>query len=218
MILPDKIVRSNRKTLSVSIDARARIIVRAPYCFPEARIFSFLKEKEEWILLQQQRAKTNQALFAPENLDGFSFPLLGSNVVVKLWEGRTVRFLNGALCLPQNNAKARLVKWLKENAKRIFSECAAFWAEKMGASYTSVSVSSARTRWGTCSAKNELRFSFRLLHARKEAIDYVVVHELSHTFHKNHQKAFWETVERFFPEWRKERRYLKQNAVFMQIF
>ena len=81
-------------------------------------------------------------------------------------------------------------KWLKENAKRIFTQRTAYWADIMQTRYRSVSVSSARSRWGSCTADNALRYTFRLLYADKSLIDYVVVHELAHTKHKNHSPRF----------------------------
>ncbi|MBQ5927316.1 MAG: M48 family metallopeptidase [Clostridia bacterium] len=217
MIVPDKIVRSKRKTLSVAIDACARIIVRAPKEFPTERIFSFLEEKEEWIQRQVERISQNKTKLAPEDLDGWTFSLLGKPVLVRLTEQNRIRLLDGTLYLPRKNAKARLLKWLKENAKRIFSERCEVWSDIMQVTYQGVFISSARTRWGVCTADDKLRFSFRLLYAEKAAVDYVVVHELCHTVYKNHKKSFWKMVERYIPDWKKRRRYLKDNAVFMQI-
>ena len=88
----------------------------------------------------------------------------------------------------------------------------------MGASYPSLSVTSARARWGSCSYNNALHFSFRLLYAPPAVIDYVVVHELAHTFHRNHSRQFWATVERFVPDYRKKRDWLKEKSILMQIF
>ena len=122
------------------------------------------------------------------------------------------------LHLPQNNARERLVQWLKENAKRIFADVTEQKAKQMQTSYKSVSVSSARTRWGTCSCDNAVRYTFRLLYAPKDVIEYVVVHELAHTKHKNHSAAFWREVERYVPDWKQKRKWLKTHGILMQIF
>ena len=88
----------------------------------------------------------------------------------------------------------------------------------MNLSYKAVSVSSAKGRWGSCSQDNTLRFTFRLLYAPYAVIDYVVVHELAHITHKNHGKAFWQQVEKYCPDWKIKRKWLKDHGYFMQIF
>ncbi len=219
VVTPDEIIRSNRKTLSISIDARGRLIVRAPRRFANERIFAFLLEKEGWILKKQAERKGAGIDLPPENLQGYAFPVLGKSTRVTLIEGKKVGFDNqGNLFLPKENAEERLVKWLKENAKRIFAEVTARKATEMGAAYRSVTITSARTRWGSCSADNALRYTFRLLYCPKEIIEYVVVHELAHTKWKNHSKAFWQEVERYIPDWKARRKWLKAHGVLMEIF
>ncbi|MDA3910425.1 MAG: SprT family zinc-dependent metalloprotease [Bacteroidales bacterium] len=67
-------------------------------------------------------------------------------------------------------------------------------AEKHNFSYGNVKITSAKTRWGSCSGKNNLNFSLHLMQLPDELIDYVILHELCHTIHKNHGKAFYEKL------------------------
>ncbi len=220
MIKPDTIIRSDRKTLSVCIDPLGRVTVRAPKRCDEERIFAFLKEKEGWIEKHKRKTAGACMRLPGENLDGFTFLLLGKECRVSLVERRNISFdaESYTLYLPQNNARERLVRWLKDNAKRILSAVTAQKAREMGVSYASVRITSAKTRWGSCSANNAVRYTFRLLYAPKEVIEYVVVHELSHTVQKDHSKAFWAVVARFVPDWKARRKWLKDNAVLMEIF
>lgn len=218
MIEPDKIIRSERKTLSVSIDALGMVTVRAPISCSTARIFEFLAEKEKWILQKKAERLGAGARLPAENLDGFRFLLLGKETRISLVNGRKISFDGENIFLPVEKARERLVKWLKENAKRIFALETERIAKVMNVDYTSVSVSSAKTRWGSCSGNNALRYSFRLLYAPKEVIAYVVVHELAHVRYKNHGKAFWREVERFVPDYKQKRKWLKNHAFLMRIF
>ncbi len=220
MINPDKIIRSYRKTLSVSIDCFGRITVRAPMRCSTERIFSFLTEKENWILRKKAERTGAGTLLPNENLEGYTFSLLGKPCRITLTDKSRIAFdgEENVIYLPQKNAKERLVKWLKENAKRIFTQRTAYWADIMQTRYRSVSVSSARSRWGSCTADNALRYTFRLLYADKSLIDYVVVHELAHTKHKNHSPRFWAEVEKYVPDYKERRKRLKANGIFMQIF
>lgn len=220
MIQPDEIIRSNRKTLAISVDCFNRLIVRAPKNCGTERIFAFIREKESWIL--RKRAETVGAgmRLPPENLDGYEFLLLGAPCKIVLDDGANIRFdkQNGRIYLPKKNARARLVKWLKENALRIFTKVTDDWAARMGVRYQSVSVSTAKTRWGSCSAENAIRYTFRLLYAPKEVIEYVAVHELAHIRHKNHSSRFWAEVARYIPDWKTRRVWLKRRGALLEIF
>ena len=218
MIVPDKIIRSARKTLAVSVDCLGNVTVRAPYACSEQRIFSFLREKENWILRKKsQRAGAGMKL-PPENLDGYSFLLLGKPYLVRLCDSRKIRVDNAVIYLPSENAKEKLTAWLKQNAKRILTNAVAAQSTRMGVQVSSVRISSAKTRWGSCSGKNNVNFSFRLLYAPKETVEYVVIHELAHVRHKDHSKRFWAEVEWYAPDWKTHRKWLKDHAYLMQIF
>ena len=219
MIKPDEIIRSNRKTLSLSIDFFGRVIVRAPKRFSEERIFAFIHEKEDWILRKKAQMQGAGIHLPPENLDGYKLLLLGNFCQISLTEEKFVRYdkENSRLYLPKIGATDRLKKWLKENAKRILSSVTEQTANRMGARYKSVTITSAKTRWGSCSAENAIRYSFRLLYAPKEVIEYVSEHELAHIKHKNHSPLFWAEVAKYCPNWREYRLWLKQHGALMEI-
>ena len=220
MFQPDEIIRSNRKTISVCINPLGKITVRAPLRCNEERIFAFLREKEGWIAKHLRKTIGAGTRIPTENLDGFSFLLLGKMHTVSLVDGNKVGYdsENLRVFVPRVKARERLVKWLKENAKRILSEVTAKTASEMQVSYRSVSVTSAKSRWGSCTADNAVRYSFRLIYAPKEVVRYVVVHELAHTRYKNHSALFWREVERYEPRYRERRKWLKENGILMEIF
>ena len=83
------------------------------------------------------------------------------------------------------------------------------YAAVMGVNPTGIRITSARTRFGSCSAKNSICYSWRLMQYPKAAVDYVVVHELAHILHKDHSREFYRTVERYLPDYRERRKLLK---------
>lgn len=85
----------------------------------------------------------------------------------------------------------------------------AVWSGRMGVKPTGLRVTSARTRYGSCSAKNSLCFSWRLMQYPPEAVEAVVVHELAHIRHKNHSAAFYAEIERYMPDYRQRIQKLK---------
>jgi predicted metal-dependent hydrolase len=220
VIQPDKIVRSARKTLSVSVDALGRVTVRAPKGCSEERLFSFLQSKEAWIIKHKTAGEKNGTRLPTDDLDGYTFLLVGKPCTVRLTEGKTVSYDTelGIIGLPRKGAKARLVGWLKDNAQRILENCTAQTAREMGVAYKSVEIGSARSKWGSCAYDNALRYSFRLLYAPKAVVRYVVVHELAHVRHKNHSALFWREVEKYDKDYKIHRKWLKDNGFLMQIF
>lgn len=85
-----------------------------------------------------------------------------------------------------------------------------YWSSIMGLTPTGLKITSARTRFGSCSGKNSLCFSWRLMQYPPEAIDYVVVHELAHIRHHDHSPAFYALIERYMPDWRERMKLLKE--------
>ncbi len=217
---PDEIIRSRRKTLAITVDSFARVIVRAPLHCSEARIFAFLEEKKGWIAKQKEKMKGAGICLPPENLDGYAFLLLGKTHVIRLTDEKCVRYdeEESVVYLPESNARATLVAWLKKNAKRILADLTARTATLMGVQYQYARVNSAKSRWGSCSGENGIHYSFRLLYAPKEVIEYVVVHELAHTKHKNHSSAFWAEVGAYIPDWKAKRAWLKERGALMEVF
>ncbi|MBQ8374930.1 MAG: M48 family metallopeptidase [Clostridia bacterium] len=219
MIVPDRVIRSKRKTLAVSVDSLGKIIVRAPKSCTDKRIAAFLAEKENWILRHKKRMEEAGVELPSENLDGYRFPILGEFYQIFLTDETRVRWCveEKKLFLPRSNTEKRLKTWLKENAKLVFERTTYRFAEEMGVEPLSIKIASSRRRWGGCHFNNEIEYTFRLLYAPKEIVDYVVVHELSHILHKDHSKAFWAQVQSVCPDYAKKREWLKSHGALMYI-
>ena len=98
---------------------------------------------------------------------------------------------------------------LRAFAKSIIPDKVGKFAHIMNVSPTSIKITGAKTRFGSCSGKNALCFSWRVMCYPEKAIDYVVVHELAHILHHNHSKNFWTTVEKYMPDYREGEKLLK---------
>ena len=104
------------------------------------------------------------------------------------------------------------LKALAEKALRMIPQKVKYYAELMGVSYGRITIRSQRTRWGSCSDKGNLNFNCLLMEFPDEIIDSVVVHELCHRIHMNHSKEFYAEVEKVFPEYKRCRKWLKENG------
>jgi predicted metal-dependent hydrolase len=95
----------------------------------------------------------------------------------------------------------RVRLWLQDEAKRVFAERLDIYAARLGVSYSSMTLSSAGTRWGSCSVEGSIRLNWRLIHYALPLIDYVVAHELAHLLEMNHSARFWAAVESVYPDY-----------------
>lgn len=100
---------------------------------------------------------------------------------------------------------------LKNRAREILPKLTEKYAKIMGVSYGTVKITSAQKRFGSCSAKNNICFSYILMQYPIEAIEYVVVHELAHTVHHDHSKAFYALIEKYMPDYKQREKLFKTN-------
>lgn len=106
--------------------------------------------------------------------------------------------------------KSACVQIYRMLAKRDLTEKTLDFAKQMSVMPTAVKINNAKTRWGSCSSKKSLNFSWRLIMADDDVIDYVVVHELAHITEMNHSARFWSIVEGVLPDYRKRKTKLKE--------
>lgn len=101
------------------------------------------------------------------------------------------------------------IKVLKEEAKLYFAETARHFSEIMGLKFGRIKITSAKTRFGSCSSSGNICFSYLLMLFPEEAREYVVVHELAHIKEMNHSKKFYDIIERYMPDYKLRKRMLK---------
>lgn len=201
--------RSRRKTVSLQVLPDGQVLVRSPLTVSQDFIEGFLESKKDWIADRKRLMEERQK--AIRSFDYKAVRLFGQ--VYPVWAGKeeTVRFDGKRIWVPQGvDVKAALVKWYKASAKEVFAERVDFFKAKMGVEPKEIKISSAKTRWGSCSSEGSLNFSWKLLFAQGKTIDYVVVHELAHLKHMDHSDDFWAVVSAYMPEYEIERAKLKE--------
>ncbi|MFX1761094.1 SprT family zinc-dependent metalloprotease [Paraburkholderia sp. A1RI-2L] len=215
-----RLKRSSRKSIGFAIDASG-LTITAPRWVTIADIETAIAEKQRWIfakLIEWQTRVEQRALPRVEWGDGAELPYLGKPMRVRLGASllafdEVTRVL--ALPLPLHadaqQIKDRVTGWLQGEATRIFGERLAVYAARLGVTFRSYALSSAMTRWGSCSSEGRIRLNWRLIHFPLSVVDYVVAHELAHLREMNHSPRFWRTVESIFPEFREARKQLKQH-------
>jgi len=212
-MLPDQIIRSKRKTLSISINENAELIVRAPNRISDQKIQDFINEKENWITKNQSVIKARAEDTAKDKnmllYLGTLFPLKTDNDAKKIsFNGE--EFLAGL----QNKEKTNksLKTWYKNKFKEVAVPRLFYFAEKHNLQVNQVRIKEQKTLWGSCSSRNNINLNFLLIMAPLKVIDYVIIHELAHTIHKNHSVNFWNAVEEIMPNYKEAKRWLKENG------
>lgn len=111
----------------------------------------------------------------------------------------------------QENIPEIVETWLRAQAKEILPLRIKDWAEKIGVEYNNIVIKDQKTMWASCSQKNNLNFSYRIIKMPKIIIDYLIVHELVHLIHFNHGSDYWATVGLYSPGYKEHRKWLNNN-------
>lgn len=221
--LGDRIVsyvlrRAQRRTIGLSIDHRG-LRVGAPRRTPLIEVESLILRHSDWVANKLDEWRNRRSPELLRIVDGTHIPLLGAPAEIRIaagnntaiWEHLPHPVLTLCLRTPEDSARV-LEKTLRKRALGLFAERLAHYAQRFNLPTPTLSLSSARTRWGSCSLKTGIRLNWRLIHFSTHIIDYVVVHELAHLREMNHSARFWSIVEQFCPDYRATRNELKHQA------
>jgi predicted metal-dependent hydrolase len=216
----DRLVRSRRKTVAIVVERDGSLTVRAPLRMAETRIRAFVESHGDWIAKNQTKLRAVPLLPLKRYAEGETFLYLGRSYPLTIvphqrpalvFDGAVFRLTKSAL----PKAERTFVCWYKEQAARLFFERVLNFAGKHGLHYQKIRISSARTRWGSCSSRGTLSFTYRLMMAPADVVDYVVMHELVHTQVRNHSNKFWKRLGELMPEYKLYLTWLKKNGKFL---
>lgn len=218
----DKIIRTNRKTIAIGVDYEGRLFVRAPRQTSKKMIQQVVEKHSSWIILKQEEA--NHRLSNLKTItfkEGDQFLFLGNYYpLVHVSHEQPPLLLNGQFELSVSyikQAEQVFISWYRERAREILQERVDKIAGENGFSYKRIRISSAQKRWGSCNSEKGLNFTWKLVMAPIDTIDYVVTHELVHTEIRNHSREFWERVESVYPGYREQEKWLKENGHLLEI-
>ena len=212
----DELVRTKRKTLALVLNTKGELIVRAPLFTSLDYINKFIKKHSSWIIKKKEKINKLTPVIEKQFIDGEEFLYLGQKYKLRFVDNSKLGIqLNSDLELPKrfyNNAEQKITGWYKQQAKLQIEDLLKKRSYSTGIKYNSIKITSAKTRWGSCTCKGVLCFSWRLVMAPIDVIDYVVVHELVHIIQKDHSKKFWSKVEKIVPDYKDKRKWLKVNG------
>lgn len=202
--------RARRLSLRVS-GTDGRVTLTLPAGTPLAEGRAFAESRAGWL-----RARL-AGLVAPVAVGhGTMLPVAGVAMrVAPAGAGaRGVRAAGNRLLVagPETETGARLAGFLRETARVALSAAVTHHADALDRRPGRLSLRDPRSRWGSCSARGDLMFSWRLAMAPAEVLDYVAAHEVAHLARMDHSPAFWAVVERLCPGWRAPRDWLRSEG------
>ncbi len=210
--------KARRLTLRVSSTERSAIVTVPQQCTDQETI-SFLENHKNWLF--QQFDKIPEAVpFAPDTI----IPLRGVDhklVFAGQARGRGVVWLeeNPATNLPEIHingrpqfAPRRLTKWLIDQARKDLYERSKWHSKNLGLSFNKIMIKDQRSRWGSCSSKGILSYSWRLILSPPDVLDYVAAHEVAHLAEMNHGPNFWKLVTQTLPTYKTAKDWLRENG------
>jgi predicted metal-dependent hydrolase len=214
-IVPYELRQSAGRRLALTIDERG-LRIGAPPRLTFAEIEAFVRGHGDWVLAKLDEYAARHTHRYLRICDGARVPVLGADIGVRVTTGANrVLWQGDALVLaarPDADLDALARRGLQRRALEHFAGRLGHFAGVLNRPVPAFGLSSARSRWGSCSTKSGIRINWRLVHLPPEFADYVIAHELAHLVEMNHSARFWRVVGQLYPDWRAARAELKRRA------
>lgn len=192
------IIKKRNKNTYVRIDESLSIIVTTNYLTPKYKINKILLDNID---------KISKMISKKEKIDN-NFYYLGQKYDIIIDNNINSTFIDDNVIYTKNETE--LNKWLKNQTKRIFKERLDLIYKSFNENiiYPDLKIRNMKSRWGVCNKKGYITLNSNLIKYNISEIDYVIVHELSHYVHFDHSKEFWNTVSKYFPDYKKSKKVL----------
>ncbi|MEZ7814047.1 MAG: putative metal-dependent hydrolase [Paracoccaceae bacterium] len=205
--------RARRFSLRVS-QLDGRVTLSMPQGPSQVQVDQFLHDHEGWIRAALAKM-VHLSSVAPQVLAfGRGLPVEGRLLMVSKGAARGVSIVGQKLLVSGDEAQLprRLAAFLRARARDRLAAACDYYAARLGKPYISLSLRDTRSRWGSCTSRGGLMFSWRLIMAPIAVLDYVVAHEVAHLAHMNHSPRFWAEVRKLCPDYQVQRDWLKVHG------
>ncbi len=204
------------RRLSLRVSRRDGVVsMTVPHGTRAAEALAFAREKEGWIRDQLRRtvAPAVPAIGGEILFEGRALPIVAG-------AGRAARLEDGVIAVPERPelVARRIAALLKTLARDRLAEASDRHARALGVSFGTLVLRDTRSRWGSCSADGRLMYSWRLVMAPPQVLDYVAAHEVAHLREMNHSPAFWAQVAAIFPDYQAARAWLRRNGALLHAY
>lgn len=191
-------------------------MVRCPLKFPKDELFKIINSKKLWIEKCVNHINEKKLL----NKDFYTFDkiLFNGNVYDIEKTEKFIKIGDSILKIKGNDIRKTLITWLKKQAETLLFARLDLISNIVGKNYNQASIMNARKKWGSCDNYKNIRLNYRLVMLSNKYIDYVCLHELSHTKYMNHSKLFWNEVSKFMPNWKQIKNEMANFNFILEIY
>jgi predicted metal-dependent hydrolase len=223
-LLHYQLERRQRRTVGLKI-TQTGLVIHAPKRISQSQLEYIITQKADWVLRKLASVTANKT---PEIQwqHGEQLLFLGNAITLMVEHNvrsKAVEYEPGVLQLAMPNHDQKLIarkviQWYQKQAISDFARRLEIFSSKLGVKFTSLTLSNAALRWGSCNSKKEIRLNWRLMQAPPHIINYVVCHELAHIKEMNHSAKFWVTVASIFPDYKLAEKELKALSAKLHRF
>ncbi len=223
------VIRRRRKRhLTLTVSADNTVSVSVPKRISEKEVRDFVLEKIDWVKQKiSHNQKTRKPYIKKKFIQGEEFLFLGQTYILNIVQGS-----KGKACIDGSNLKAsipkrvdntkeyiqaRIVDWYKTTSYKTLLERISMYEREIGVSINDLKIKTLKRSWAHCTRKGAVTFSWNLVMAPLNIIDYVVVHELCHLIHLNHSKKFWSKVASIIPDYKECKKWLLVNENSLRL-
>lgn len=218
------LIYRKRKNITIQIKPNCEVTLISPPNVSKKILEDILLKKGDWILKKLDNYKELEHLYKEkEYIDDEKFMYLGKEYNLKVIkdEEEDIFIKDDKILVKVKEKDKEYIKnkfkvWYKEESEKLVSERliqlkkdSDIMAKLMP---NKLKVKGQKKRWGTCTSKGYIYINSKISMAKKEAIDYILVHEFSHLVHMNHSKDFYNLVQKIMPNYKKEEKWLRENS------
>jgi predicted metal-dependent hydrolase len=220
--------KKNRTSIGISMDGYGNIEVQAPKGTSDEQVIQVLERN--WALILQKKTEVKERLNGPKEKvydHGESFLYLGKSYPIKISQDSNnekdyVVFEKNQLNIyvkqaDEENIKQALKRFYYQQCKALVEKSIQVYQSNFKVKPRSIRITDNQTNWGTCDSNLQLTFNWRLAMAPPEVIDYVVVHEMCHMVHLNHDRSFWRLVGKIMPDYKEQENWLAKSNWKMTV-
>jgi len=208
--------------MGIYIDVYGNIELRIPTRTPEGEVDALVQSKWNWIIEKSDEMKEKTKGFREKDYkDKETLLLLGENIPVTIEVDISLK--KPIACFKEDHIQVTtpnqdqaliqkaLTRFYKKKCKEIIEKRIAYYQPNFKVKPRSIRISSNKKSWGTCNNLKELTFNWKLAMAPLQVVDYVVVHEMCHMIHLNHDRSFWRLVGKYMPDYETCQAWLRES-------
>lgn len=199
-----------RKKLLIQIDSIGLVTIKAPKHTSDETIINAIKQHGRWIQEKLDKISMIQERPKTRDYDGQGkFFYLGKEY-----------FLNELIetsDLSEEDLKKNLKKFYMKSCDKVIRERIKTYQQQLGVKPKVIEIVESNSQWGSCNSSKKITFNYRLAMAPLDVMDYVIVHELCHLIHMNHDRSFWRRVGSIVPDYKHKQEYLERHGHYMTL-